>query len=38
MKWNAPFDSYYGPKVKSEHIRRFPAHDFLQVGFHIANL
>ena len=22
-----------GPKVKSEHIRRFPAHDFLYVGF-----
>ena len=22
-----------GPKVKSEHIRRFPAHDFLEVGF-----
>ena len=22
-----------GPKVKSDHIRRFPAHDFLQVGF-----
>ena len=22
-----------GPKVKSENIRRFPAHDFLQVGF-----
>ena len=21
-----------GPKVKSEHIRRFPAHDILQVG------
>ena len=22
-----------GPKVKSDHIRRFPAHDFLHVGF-----
>ena len=22
-----------GPKVKSDHIRRFPAHDILQVGF-----
>ena len=22
-----------GPKIKSDHIRRFPAHDFLQVGF-----
>ena len=22
-----------GPKVKSDHIRRFPAHDFLYVGF-----
>ena len=22
-----------GPKVKSEHIKRFPAHDFLEVGF-----
>ena len=21
-----------GPKVKSDHIKRFPAHDFLQVG------
>ena len=22
-----------GPKIKSDHIRRFLAHDFLQVGF-----
>ena len=22
-----------GPKIKSDNIRRFPAHDFLQVGF-----
>ena len=22
-----------GPKVKSDHIKRFSAHDFLQVGF-----
>ena len=22
-----------GPKVKSDNIRRFPVHDFLQVGF-----
>ena len=22
-----------GSKVKSDHIKRFPAHDFLQVGF-----
>ena len=22
-----------GPKVKSDHIKRFPAHDFLHIGF-----
>ena len=22
-----------GPRVKSDHIKRFPAHDFLEVGF-----
>ena len=27
------FDLEAGPKVKSDHIRIFPAHDILQVGF-----
>ena len=31
------FDLKGGTQVKSEHIRRFPAHDFQQVGLTLQN-